>query len=223
MKIDSQYQDESIQDGAAHLKYLQSILIKFDPDYAPEEGIMIWYFWEGFWPLVQVEMEQRGQELDSFEEKVEKAVDAKAKAAFRPRSYARNTDQYCFWGSWPSAAKTSTQGQPMKDSQVEEPKPKSQEQKALAPQRSDSAETSKQARKEKKKKEKRKRCNQERRPHDTISATGVNTTNTLGGHSSRGGDEGEKSQKDPAQAICYNCNKKGHFARKCPEPPKPKN
>ena len=82
---------------------------------------------------MQVEIEQRGRKLDSFEEIVKKAVDAKAKAALRPRSYACDTDQHCFWGSWPSASKTSAQGQPMKDSQVEEPKPKLQKQKALAP------------------------------------------------------------------------------------------
>ena len=37
-------------------------------------------------------MEQRGRELDSFEELVEKAVDAEAKAVLRPRSYAYETD-----------------------------------------------------------------------------------------------------------------------------------
>ena len=184
---------------------------------------MIQYFWEGLRPSVQVEMEQRGWALDSFEEIVEKTVDAKAKAALRPRSYARDTNQYCFRGSRPSAAKTSAEGQPMKDPRVEEPKLKSQEQKSLASQRSDSAETSEQARKEKKKKEKRERRNRERRPQDTTPATGVNTTNTSGGHSSGGGGGGGRSQKDPAQAICYNCNKKGHFARKCPKLLKPKN
>ena len=37
-------------------------------------------------------MEQRGRELDSFEELVEKPVDAEAKAALRPRSYTYKTD-----------------------------------------------------------------------------------------------------------------------------------
>ena len=54
-------------------------------------------------------MEQRGQELDSFEEIVEKTVNAKAKAALRPRSYTCKTDQHCLRGSRPSAAKTSAQ------------------------------------------------------------------------------------------------------------------
>ena len=111
----------------------------------------------------------------------------------------------------------------MKDSRIEKPKPKSQDQKPSARQRSDSAETSEQAWKEKKKKAKRERRNRERRPQDITLATEVNITNILGGHCSGGGGQGGRSQKDLAQAICYNCNKKGHFARKCLEPLKPKN
>ena len=57
---------------------------------------MIWYFQEGLRPPARVEMEQRGRELDSFGELVKKIVDAKAKAAFRPRSYVCKTDQHCF-------------------------------------------------------------------------------------------------------------------------------
>ena len=155
IKRDSQYQDKSVHDWAVYFKYLQSILIKFVLDYAPEEDTMIWYFQEGLQPSVQFEIEQRGQELDSFEGIVKKAVDAEAKAALRPHSYARNINQHCLWGSRPSAAKTNTQGQLMKDARIEEPKPKSQEQKASPLQRSDSTETFEQAWNEKmKKKEK---------------------------------------------------------------------
>ena len=71
-------------------------------------------------------MKQRSQKLDSFKKIVEKAVDAKAKAIFRPCSYACDTDQYYLQGSWPSAAKTNIHGQSMKDLQVEKPKPRSQ-------------------------------------------------------------------------------------------------
>ena len=74
---------------------------------------------------MQVKMEQRGRELDSFKEIVKKAVITKAKATLRPCSYICNTDKHCFWGSWLSAAKTSTQGQPMKEPRVKEPKPRS--------------------------------------------------------------------------------------------------
>ena len=94
-------------------------MIEFDPECAPEESTMIRYFRKGFRPLVRVKIEQRGQELDSFEELVKKAVDAKAKAALRPRFYAYKTDQYCLRGSQPSIAKASTQDQLMKDARFE--------------------------------------------------------------------------------------------------------
>ena len=60
---------------------------------------MIRYFREGHCPSIRVEVEQRGQELNGFEELVEKAVDAEAKDNLRPRSYTCETNQYCFRGS----------------------------------------------------------------------------------------------------------------------------
>ena len=125
VKRNSQYQDKLVQDWAAHLEYLQSILIEFDPECAPEEDTMIRYFREGLCPSIRIEMEQRGRELDSFKELVKKTVDAKAKAALRPRSYACETDQHCLHGSRPSVAKASTQSQPMKNPRFEKPKSKS--------------------------------------------------------------------------------------------------
>ena len=139
---------------------------------------MIWYFREGLRPSIRVEIEQRGQELNSFEERVKKTIDAKAKTALRHHSYACKTDQHCFRASQLSAAKASTQGHAMKDPRVEEPK-KPKESKALAPQHSDSTETSKQAWKEKKKKD-RKYCGQ--KLQDSTPAIGINSTNTLRGH-----------------------------------------
>ena len=92
VKRDFQYQNKSIKDWAAYLEYLQSILIEFNLECAPKEDTMIWYFREDLRPLMMVKMEQRGRELNSFKELVEKAVDAKAKAALRPRSYTCKTD-----------------------------------------------------------------------------------------------------------------------------------
>ena len=132
IKRNSQYQDKSIQDWAAHLKYLQFILIKFDPNSAPEKGTIIWYFQEDLWLSIQLEREQRGQELDSFKEIVKKTVDAKVKAALKPCSYTCNTHQDYFRGSRLAVTKTSTQGQSKKDLRVEKPKRRSQKQKTLA-------------------------------------------------------------------------------------------
>ena len=41
VKRNSQYQNKSVQDWANHLKYLQSILIEFDPECGREESSMI--------------------------------------------------------------------------------------------------------------------------------------------------------------------------------------
>lgn len=56
---------------------------------------MIQYSRKNLKPLVRREIEKRGQEFDSFNEIVEKAVKAEKKAPHRSRSYICNTDQYC--------------------------------------------------------------------------------------------------------------------------------
>ena len=123
-----------VQDQAAYLEDLQSFLVEFDPECAPKEGTIIWYFWDGLWLLIKVKIEHHGQKLNSFKEKIEKIVDNKAKATFRPCFYAGKTNQHSFWDSRPSAIKASTQSLLIKDSKVEKPK-KPQELKAKAPPR----------------------------------------------------------------------------------------
>ena len=163
-------------------------------------------------------MKQCGRELDRFEELVEKAFDAEAKAALWPCSYAREIDQYCLRGSRLSAAKASTQGQLMKDPRVEEPKSRPQKLKALSPQRFDSAETFDKARKKKKKNKCRNKRDCRARK-GSIPATGVNTTNADDSKKKRNGF----NRRNPSEFVCYNCNKKGHYLNKCPKLPKSKN
>ena len=66
-------------------------MIEFYSEYAPEERTMIQYFQKNFRPLVQIEIELRSHELDSFEKIVEKAVDGqsqgRAQALFRCLQY----------------------------------------------------------------------------------------------------------------------------------------
>ena len=83
VKRDSQYQQEEIQDWAFYLEHFQFILIEFDADGAPEESALFRYFREA-------QMEQRGREKDSWEELVEKAIDAEAK---EPSFFVRDMDQ----------------------------------------------------------------------------------------------------------------------------------
>lgn len=84
---------EEVQDWASHLEHLQAILIEIDADGAPEESDLIRFFQEGLKPSVKVQMEQRGRELDSWDELVEKAIDAEAKAGLQSPSILRETDQ----------------------------------------------------------------------------------------------------------------------------------
>ena len=99
LKRDSQYQLEEVYDWASHLKYLQSILIEFDPLAAPTESTMIRYFEGGLKPSIKAEMDQDASHLDDYEELVVKAVRAEAKAGLRPSFYIKETDQQVPWGN----------------------------------------------------------------------------------------------------------------------------
>lgn len=65
IKRDFQYQLEEAHNWASRLEHLQSILIEFDADGAPEESDLVRFFREGFKPSIKAQMEQRGRELDS--------------------------------------------------------------------------------------------------------------------------------------------------------------
>ena len=82
-------------DWAAHLEYLQSILLEYNPVRAPTKPTMLKYFQEGLKPSVLTELEYRDLELESFNQMVKKAVNAKAKSAFQPRSSTKDIDQNC--------------------------------------------------------------------------------------------------------------------------------
>ena len=91
-----------MQDWASHLEHLQSILQEFDEEGAPEESDLIRFFRKGLRPSIKAQMEQRGREHDSWEELVEKAIDAEAKASLQPPSILREMDQHCLCGNRPA-------------------------------------------------------------------------------------------------------------------------
>ena len=113
----------------------------------------------------------------------------------------------------------------MKDPRVEKSK-KPQEPKVPALQRSKNVETSEKAQK-KKKNNCRHQCGH-RAPKDirpqegSTIATKVKNTSTAGGETLRR-NQNKGARQDSAQVICWNCNKKGNYTNKCPEPQKPKN
>ena len=78
IKRDSQYQQEDVLDWATHLEHLQAILQKCDAIAAPNKDNMIWYFQEGLWPSIWVQLDVKDRDLDSWDEVVDKTVDVKA-------------------------------------------------------------------------------------------------------------------------------------------------
>ena len=77
---DSQYQNKKIRDWAAHLKDLQSILLKFDIKGAPNKDDLICHFREGLKPFIRSEIEQLDKQLDVWDVLVQKAIALESKA-----------------------------------------------------------------------------------------------------------------------------------------------
>ena len=82
-------------DWAAYLKHLQTVLKEFDPAAAPTERVLICYFCDGLRPSIRAQTNERGQDLDSWEEAIEKAINAEAKTARQPQSLIKEMDNCC--------------------------------------------------------------------------------------------------------------------------------
>ena len=161
---------------------------------------MICYFWEGLKPSIKVEIEQQDRESMDFEEMVQRAVNAEAKAGLRSSTMVRESDARCPRGHRPShntSSKVQTQGTTAKEPRSKEPKPKDPK---PAPLRDDAAEPAK----KEDRKEKKKKLRNQRREHtgEQIPAIGVNT----------------EAPKKKLKARCFTCNKKGHYANECTKP-----
>ncbi len=105
IRRNSQYQQEEVLDWVIHLEHLQAVLKEFDPSNAPNETTLIHYFREGLRPSIRAQLDDRGRDLDGFEEVVEKVDDVEAKANLQPPFYVRNIDARCPKGHCPSAKK----------------------------------------------------------------------------------------------------------------------
>ena len=183
-------------DWAAHLEHLQTVFKEFDPATAPTKEVLICYSRDGLKPFIQAQMDERGRDLETWEEVIKKAIDAEAKAARQPQSLMKEMDNCCLWGYRPTKTDELAREPKIIDKNSSRP----QESKAQALQRSENADTSKdKAQKDRKKRErqdKRDRQHWEQGEEDFPPATGVNITNTSGGHSSENGSG--RPQRDPA-------------------------
>lgn len=57
------------------------MLKKYDSVTAPNEEVLIRCFFEGLQPFIQAQIDSQYQKLDSWEEVLDKAVEAESKAA----------------------------------------------------------------------------------------------------------------------------------------------
>ena len=71
---------------------------------------MIRYFREGLRPSVRAQLDARGRDLDSWEEAVEKAVNAEAKAMLQSSSSTREMDSRCPQGNRPAKKEENDSG-----------------------------------------------------------------------------------------------------------------
>lgn len=110
-------------DWVAHLKYLQSILLKYDLIRAPTELMMLRYFRKSLKPSILAELEHKDLEQENFDQMVKKAVNVKAKLAFQSCFNTGKIDQnYPYGNQLANSTIIKSQGSTMKDSWVEEPK-----------------------------------------------------------------------------------------------------
>ena len=204
IKRDSQYQLEEVFDWTAHLEHLQAVLREFDPAAASNEEIMIRCFLEGLRAFIRAQIDVRGRDLSSWEEAVEKTVNAEAKTMLQSCFITRNMDSRCQQGNRPSKkekeekdsgknkstkstpADTSSRKQSSSAWQTPSAKPKNNQDHQQGP---------------------RRRGGQGQGCNTNSPATGVNIVST-------------KEGRDMSQVECYNCHRKRHYSNKCPRNPK---
>ena len=167
---------------------------------------MICYFQKGLKPFIRVEIEQQDRESMNFEEMVQRAVNAEAKAGLKSSTMVRDSDGGCFRGYRPSyntSSKVQTQGF-KGSSHSKKLKPKD-----LKP--SPSCDNVAEPAKKEDRKEKKKRLREYRREQN--KQTPVTSNNTKA-------PKKKKKRRDPSEITCFTCNKKDHYASNCTKPPK---
>ena len=235
---ESQYQQEEVQDWASYLEHLRSISLEFNADRAPRESDLIRFFREGLKPSVKAQMEQSGRGLDSWEVIVEKAVKAEAKAGLQPPSIVREMDQCCLQGNRPDDATMMPKFQanatqdprdelPNKAQTYDKPSASFEQTKAqdseisprpslrYLPPFSLRSENAVESSKKKSRREKKKQYRHEPAQKVSTPATRVSARN---GAARTGTARNGGVRKDLRHITCFNCDKKGHYADKCPEP-----
>ena len=73
--------------------------MEFDASGASKRSTLIWIFQDGFKPSIAAQIKQCGQEHDTWEELVKKAIEAEVKVRFLPSPFIQNIHQRCPQGN----------------------------------------------------------------------------------------------------------------------------
>lgn len=138
-----------------------------------------------------------GSYVDSWDELVKKAVDAKAKASLQPSSILREIDLRCLRGNRPAhttvaESQASTTRDPRDESSA--PSEKTQDKPSLSSHLHSSRSENVDETSDKKEKKKQRRLDCKRARKDSTTATGVNASNVANTFS--------RARKDLSQVTC---------------------
>ena len=98
---ESQYKLKEAWDYASYLQYLLLILVEFGTIGALIKPIILCYFQESLKLSIKVKIEKQDQALISFEELVQRAVNAEVKAGLRSSIIIRDSDAHYVKGHCP--------------------------------------------------------------------------------------------------------------------------
>ena len=189
------------------MEYLQAILQKFDSVAALNEDTIIRYFRKDFRPYIWAQLDVRDRDLDSWDEVVDKTVDAEAKASFQAPSGTREMDSQCPQGQRP----TKKDDKDFRDFE----KNKSSQNPLANILSSGTQSSPAQPKKEQNSRSRREKPQQQSQGQNT-PVTGVNTTVV------RKNKDKDKDKKNFSNIKWYTYKQKSYYANKCPEK-EPKN
>ena len=204
IKRDSQYQLEEVFDWTAYLKYLLVVFWEFDPAATPSEEIMIRYFREGLRPSVRAQLDTWGRDLDFWEEPVEKAVNAEAKAMLQSSFSTCEMDSRCPQEYKPVKKEEKDSGK--NKSTDSTPADMSSGKQSSSIQQTSSANP----KKDQNHQQGRRRCERQKQGRGRNSpATGANAN----------ANAAKKEEKNISQVKCFTYHQKRHYSNKYPQNP----
>ncbi len=106
LRRDAQYQSEEIQDWAAHLEHLQSILLEFDANNTPWESQLGRTFYDGLRPSIKLWIADIGKDMP-WDNLIRVVNKAEARAKIQGSTYL---DPWCLKGKRPLKMSLNSRG-----------------------------------------------------------------------------------------------------------------